>query len=179
MLFSPSKVSVGCFYFFSRGSANRKDVDHRHTIATFIKSLLSTELAKVDPSVSVLCDVHNTLVNTVLRKYATDYLKDKYLPQLSTDQVRSLPLPSHAGYFQLMTTFLLQLGSFCLSEPASGSDAFAMKTTATKSADGSYYTLSGSKMWITNSAEAGLFLVSLSSAFEAFFTASAGINEPS
>lgn len=51
-----------------------------------------TELAKVDPSVSVLCDVHNTLVNTVLRKYATDYLKDKYLPQLSSDKVRFLRL---------------------------------------------------------------------------------------
>ena len=55
---------------------------------------------------------------------------------------------------------MLQLGSFCLSEASSGSDAFAMKTTAVKSKDGSYYTLSGSKMWITNSAEAGIFLVS-------------------
>lgn len=41
----------------------------------------------------------------------------------------------------------VQLGSFCLSEPASGSDAFAMKSTAKKSSDGSYYTISGSKMW--------------------------------
>ena len=45
------------------------------------------ELAKVDPSVSVLCDVHNTLVNTVLRTYATQELKDKYLPELSTSKV--------------------------------------------------------------------------------------------
>ena len=52
-----------------------------------------------------------------------------------------------------------QLGSFCLSEPASGSDAFALKTTAKKSADGSHYVLNGSKMWITNSAEAEVFLV--------------------
>jgi len=56
---------------------------------------------------------------------------------------------------------LIQLGSFALSEPASGSDAFALKTTAKKSEDGSYYTLSGSKMWITNSAEAEIFLVSV------------------
>lgn len=82
------------------------------------------ELAKVDASVSVLCDVHNTLVNTVLRKYGSDYIKNKYLPELSASK----------------------LGSFCLSEAGSGSDAFAMKTTAKLSEDGSYYTLSGSKV---------------------------------
>jgi len=51
----------------------------------------------------------------------------------------------------------LHLGSFCLSEPASGSDAFALKTKATKTPDG--YRISGSKMWITNSMEAGFFIV--------------------
>ena len=61
--------------------------------------------------------------------------------------------------FQPLTYVHSQLGSFCLSEPASGSDAFALKTTAKKSEDGSYYTLNGSKMWITNSAEADIFLV--------------------
>lgn len=50
------------------------------------------ELAKVDPSVSVLCDVHNTLVNTVLRKYAARPLLEKYLPQLSTDTVSNQSL---------------------------------------------------------------------------------------
>lgn len=93
------------------------------------------ELAKVDASVSVLCDVHNTLVDTVLRKYATKQLQDKYLPKLSTEW----------------------LGSFCLSEPASGSDAFAMKTSYKK--EGDSYILNGSKMWITNSAEAEFFIV--------------------
>lgn len=48
------------------------------------------ELAKVDPSVSVLCDVHNTLVNTVLRKYATKEVQDKYLPQLAESKVGSV-----------------------------------------------------------------------------------------
>ncbi|WFD42977.1 hypothetical protein MPSI1_001628 [Malassezia psittaci] len=95
------------------------------------------ELAKVDPAVSVLCDVHNTLVNTVLRKYANDQLKQKYMPQLSSGT----------------------LGCFCLSEPASGSDAFAMKTTVKKSDDGKHYIINGSKMWITNSAEAEFFIV--------------------
>merc|ERR1712144_28712 len=94
------------------------------------------ELAKVDPSVSVLCDVHNTLVNTIFRKYGTEEQKAKYLPDLSTCKV----------------------GSFCLSEPASGSDAFALKTKATKQENGDYI-LNGSKMWITTSAEAEIFLV--------------------
>lgn len=47
------------------------------------------ELAKVDPSVSVLCDVHNTLVNTVLRKYGTKEQQDKWLPQLAQSKVFS------------------------------------------------------------------------------------------
>lgn len=81
------------------------------------------ELAKVDPSVSVLCDVHNTLVNTVLRKYASEELQAKYLPMLSEDSV----------------------GSFCLSEPASGSDAFALQTKAVKQDNGDYI-LNGTKV---------------------------------
>lgn len=52
-----------------------------------------------------------------------------------------------------------QLGSFCLSEPSSGSDAFAMKTSCRKSEDGKHWILNGSKMWITNSNEANFFIV--------------------
>ncbi|GAA5904681.1 hypothetical protein JCM6882_008345 [Rhodosporidiobolus microsporus] len=112
--------------------------DHGGAGASFTSAILVIEeLAKIDPSVSVCCDVHNTLVNTIFRKYGSQALQDKYLPQLAENK----------------------LGSFALSEPASGSDAFALKTTAKKSEDGSYYTLSGSKMWITNSAEAEIFLV--------------------
>lgn len=76
-------------------------------------------------------------MNTVLRKYASKDLQQKYLPQLS-EKV---------------------LGSFCLSEPASGSDAFAMKTSCKKSDDGKHWIINGSKMWITNSAEAEFFIV--------------------
>lgn len=93
------------------------------------------ELARVDPSVSVLVDVHNTLVNTAVIKYASKELKNKWLPRLATNTV----------------------GSFCLSEPVSGSDAFALATKATKTDSG--YTISGSKMWITNSMEAEFFIV--------------------
>ncbi|KAH6643190.1 acyl-CoA dehydrogenase/oxidase [Boeremia exigua] len=93
------------------------------------------ELARVDPSVSVMCDVHNTLVNTAVLKWGSEALKKKYLPMLATDTV----------------------GSFCLSEPVSGSDAFALATKATRTDSG--YKISGSKMWITNSMEAGFFIV--------------------
>lgn len=51
----------------------------------------------------------------------------------------------------------LQLSSFCLSEPEAGSDAFALKTVAERKGD--YFVINGSKCWISNSAEAGLFLL--------------------
>ena len=51
----------------------------------------------------------------------------------------------------------IQLASFCLSEPASGSDAFALQTRAKK--DGDHWVINGSKMWITNSYEAEIFLI--------------------
>ncbi|KAI8053762.1 acyl-CoA dehydrogenase/oxidase [Syncephalis plumigaleata] len=97
--------------------------------------LVIEELAKIDPSISVVCDVQNTLVNTLFRKYATKELQQKYLPRLATDKV----------------------GCFCLSEVGSGSDAFALQTRAEKQGD--HYVISGSKMWITNSNEADIFLV--------------------
>ncbi|KAL1954002.1 hypothetical protein VTO42DRAFT_1857 [Malbranchea cinnamomea] len=93
------------------------------------------ELARVDPSVSVMVDVHNTLVNTAILKYGSKHLREKWLPRLATNTV----------------------GSFCLSEPASGSDAFALQTKAVKTSSG--YKINGSKMWITNSMEAGFFIV--------------------
>ncbi|KAK2071670.1 hypothetical protein P8C59_006076 [Phyllachora maydis] len=93
------------------------------------------ELARVDPSVSVLVDVHNTLVNTAVIKWGSTELKKRFLPKLATTTV----------------------GSFCLSEPVSGSDAFALATRATETADG--YKINGGKMWITNSMEAEFFIV--------------------
>lgn len=56
--------------------------------STFTSAIIAIEeLAKVDPSVSVMCDVHNTLVNTVLRKYGTKEQQDKWLPQLAESKV--------------------------------------------------------------------------------------------
>lgn len=111
-------------------------VEHGGAESSFTSAIIAIEeLAKVDPSVSVMCDVHNTLVNTILRKYGTKEQRDKWLPPLSESK----------------------LGSFCLSEPASGSDAFSLQTRAVK--DGSHWIINGSKMWITNSHEAEIFLI--------------------
>lgn len=101
----------------------------------FSATLVIEELAKVDPSVSVFVDVQNTLVANALLNWANEDQKKHYLGRLARDTV----------------------GSYCLSEASSGSDAFALKTRAVQ--DGDDYVINGSKLWITNGAEAGLFLV--------------------
>ncbi|KAF0746072.1 hypothetical protein AaE_008278, partial [Aphanomyces astaci] len=106
--------------------------------ASFMNVCLTIEaLSRVDPVVGLLCDLQNTVVNNVFVNYGTPEQKQEYLPRLATEMI----------------------GSFCLSEAGSGSDAFALKTRADLSADGSYYTLNGQKMWISNSEYAGVFLV--------------------
>lgn len=100
------------------------------------------ELAKVDGSVSVCCDVQNTLVNNLFRLYASDEMKANVLPRLATDTV----------------------GSFCLSEAGSGSDAFALRTRAER--DGDDWIINGSKLWITNAGEAGVFVVMANTDFD-------------
>ncbi|MEE6486538.1 hypothetical protein FKM82_014632 [Ascaphus truei] len=114
------------------------EVDQQYggTGASFFSSILVIEeLAKVDPSVSVLCDIQNTLINALFHRLGTEAQKETYLPRLCRDMV----------------------GSFCLSEAESGSDAFSLRTSAEKQKD--YYVINGSKMWISNSEQAGVFLV--------------------
>lgn len=104
--------------------------------SSFFSAILTIEeLAKIDPSVSVFCDIQNTLINTLIRKLGTNEQKAKYLPRLAQDMV----------------------GSFCLSEESAGSDAFSLKTTALK--NGPAYVINGSKLWISSSELAGVFLV--------------------
>ena len=104
--------------------------------SSFTMSCLAVEeLAFVDGSVSVLCDVQNTLVANALLKWGNDKQKDKYLPRLSRDTV----------------------GAYALSESGSGSDAFALKLGAEKNKDS--FILNGHKLWITNGKEAGIFIV--------------------
>jgi len=99
------------------------------------------ELSAVDASVAIFVDVQNTLVNTLLRKWASDDVKRRFLPRLASDL----------------------LGAYALSEPDSGSDAFGLQTRATKR--GNRWILEGRKLWITNGAEAGLFVVFANSDF--------------
>lgn len=111
---------------------------HGGAAMSFTSAILAVEeISRIDPSVSILVDIHNTLTNNAVRFWGSEDLKQRWLPRLASDTV----------------------SSFALSEAGSGSDAFAMKTTATPSSDGSYYTLNGSKLWISNAVEAGVFLV--------------------
>ncbi len=103
---------------------------------TFFQSVLAIEeLAKVDPSASVIVDVQNTLVSNAVERWANVEQKKRYLSRLAAESV----------------------GAYALSEPQSGSDAFALTTRAV--ADGNGYRISGRKLWITNAAEADIFLV--------------------
>jgi butyryl-CoA dehydrogenase/short/branched chain acyl-CoA dehydrogenase len=103
---------------------------------SFFQTILAIEeLAKVDPSASVIVDVHNTLCNSALQRWGTEAQKRLYLPRLARDVV----------------------GAYALSEAGSGSDAFALSARAF--ADNGNFRLTGRKLWITNAAEAGLFLV--------------------
>jgi len=103
------------------------------------------ELARVDPSVSVMVDVHNTLVNTTLLKYGTNESKRKWLPRLATETVGMFVALTHLCVAFLHSSAARTCptdtiaGSFCLSEPISGSDAFALKTRAEKTPDGYRY----------------------------------------
>lgn len=67
------------------------DPEYGGTGSSFFSSILVIEeLAKVDPSVAVLCDIQNTLINTLFAKLGTPAQKEQYLSRLSTDTVRNL-----------------------------------------------------------------------------------------
>lgn len=94
------------------------------------------EISKVDASVGVIMSVNNSLVCFGLEKYASEFLKDKYLKPLARGE---------------------KLGAFALSEPDAGSDATQQKTLAEK--DGDHWVLNGTKNWITNGQSADYYLV--------------------
>ncbi len=104
--------------------------------ASFFTAIIGVEeLSRVDPSVGVLMDVQNTLVNNALIRWGNPEQKKKYLPQLAASKV----------------------GAYALSEASSGSDAFAMQTKAIDKGD--HFVLNGQKLWITNGNEAEIFVV--------------------
>jgi len=103
---------------------------------SFFQCILAVEeLSAVDPSAGVIADVQNTIVNNALLHWANPAQKKKYLPRLATDTV----------------------ASYALSEAGSGSDAFALATRAVDAGD--HFLVTGRKLWITNAAESGLFLL--------------------
>jgi len=109
---------------------------HGGAAATFFMSILVVEeLARVDASLAVLVDVQNTLVNNALQRWGTEDQKARYFPKLASKWV----------------------GAYALSEAGSGSDAFALSCRAVDKGD--HWELTGRKLWITNAAEADLFIV--------------------
>jgi alkylation response protein AidB-like acyl-CoA dehydrogenase len=110
--------------------------EHGGAGASFFTSVLVVEeLSRVDPAVAVLVDVQNTLVDTCIMRYGNEDQHQRYLPRLASDTV----------------------GAYALSEAGSGSDAFALQTRARQ--DGDDWVLDGTKLWITNGGEAGIFIV--------------------
>jgi short/branched chain acyl-CoA dehydrogenase len=104
--------------------------------ASFFMSVLAVEeLARVDASVAVLVDVQNTLVNNAILRWGSEEQHARYFPKLASGWV----------------------GAYALSEAGSGSDAFALACRAEDKGD--HYLLTGQKLWITNAAEAELFIV--------------------
>jgi short-chain 2-methylacyl-CoA dehydrogenase len=101
----------------------------------FTAVLVVEELSHVDASCGVLVDVQNTLVNNAILRWGNDDQKSNYLPKLAGEIV----------------------GAYALSEAGSGSDAFALATRAEEKGD--HWLLNGRKLWITNAAEAELFIV--------------------
>ncbi|MHB8734917.1 MAG: acyl-CoA dehydrogenase [Terriglobales bacterium] len=101
----------------------------------FDSILVVEELSRVDASAGVIADVQNTLVNNALLAWGTPEQHKRYLPRLAQEWV----------------------GAYALSEAGSGSDAFALQTRAQRTTDG--FRLNGRKLWITNAAEAHLFVL--------------------
>lgn len=103
---------------------------------SFFNAILAVEeLSRCDASAGVIVDVQNTLVSNAILLWGTEDQKKRYCSKLSSDTV----------------------GAYALSEAGSGSDAFGLATKAEKKGD--RWVLNGRKLWITNGAEAGIFIV--------------------
>src|SRR5438477_58046 len=98
--------------------------------------LMLEEVARVDASMAVALSVTNSVVAWPLWRHGNDAQRRKYLPRLSRGEI---------------------LGAFGLTEPQAGSDAAAIETHAARRGKG--YRLNGTKSWVTNGGESGLYLV--------------------
>lgn len=96
------------------------------------------EIAGTDPALCVYFGAHQSIGCKGIVLFGSESQKQKYLPRCASGEL---------------------VAAFCLTEPGSGSDAQAMKTTATLSDDGTHYLLSGTKIWISNAGYADLLTV--------------------
>ena len=108
-------------------------LDMSKTTATYVGEALSKA-----GGFAVAFGAHASIGMLPLVYFGSDALKAKYLEQMAAGKI---------------------IGAYCLSEPGSGSDAQAAKTRAVPSEDGSYYTLNGTKMWISNGGIADMYTV--------------------
>ena len=96
------------------------------------------EIGATDPSLAVYFGAHQSIGCKGIVLFGNEDQKQRYLPRCASGEL---------------------VAAFCLTEPGSGSDAQAMKSTAVPSADGSHYVLNGTKIWISNAGYAGLLTV--------------------
>jgi acyl-CoA dehydrogenase family protein 9 len=96
------------------------------------------EIGATDPALAVYFGAHQSIGCKAITLFGTDDQRQRWLPRCASGEI---------------------IAAFCLTEPGSGSDAQAMTTTATPSADGATYSLTGTKIWISNAGYAGLFTV--------------------
>jgi alkylation response protein AidB-like acyl-CoA dehydrogenase len=96
------------------------------------------EQIAINPSFGGSLGAHTSIGTLPLVYFGTDEQKARYLPRLASGDL---------------------VGAYALTEPQSGSDALAARTTATLTADGRHYELNGQKMWITNGGFADLFTI--------------------
>jgi len=101
----------------------------------FLSILAVEEVSRADPSVGVVVDVQNTLVANAILRWGSEAQKETFLRKMASGA----------------------LAAYALSEESSGSDAFALQCRAVEDGDG--YRLTGRKLWITNGADAQIFLV--------------------
>uniref|UniRef100_UPI00358DEF59 very long-chain specific acyl-CoA dehydrogenase, mitochondrial isoform X4 n=1 Tax=Myxine glutinosa TaxID=7769 RepID=UPI00358DEF59 len=99
---------------------------------------LVEEVGAADLAVGIVLGAHQSIGYKAILLYGTEEQKKQYLPRLASGE---------------------QMAAFCLTEPASGSDAASVKTYAKPSPCGQYFTLSGNKLWISNGGTAEVFTV--------------------
>lgn len=105
----------------------------------FISTLLVCDyFSGASGSLSTAFGAHTGIGTMPITLYGTEEQKKKYVPKLASGE---------------------WFGAYCLTEPGAGSDANSGKTKAVLSDDGTYYTITGQKMWISNAGFCSLFIV--------------------